>query len=585
MDVKFDEAKKAMAMGNLIRAYDICLNALSEDAGNRDLQHLRVLAMARMGDTASAFKLFNVYDLANSPDPHHRALEARLLKDRALAVDQSKEKRAALLDAAKAYAKIFNESRDYYPGVNAASLYCMAGADEQVKSLAQAILEMPEIVSAKDYYAAATQAETKLLLFDLSGALNSLQLAVSLPEANHGTKSSTRSQFLHIAQSIGLSDLEISSLLEPLQVPQVAFFCGHIFRADSKIEYELKNNIIDLINKENIGFGYGALAAGSDIIIAECLLESGAELHVVLPFEKEDFIAQSVLSAGEEWLPRFNNSLSGAESVTFASEMNFVDDQAQFQYGSHVAMGLARLRATHLGSQVTQIAIWDGKESLGPAGTGADVRGWQKVDGKSLIISPNNIDRTINYPSLKTAQKYQRNIAAIIFTDFRGFSKLKEAALPKFWDGVMRIVAEVLEGSMAHIMSRNSWGDALYAVIDNVPTAARLALELQKRLAEYDYTSLGIQDAAGMRIGVHYGPVYRAEDLITGNTTFYGTEVSRAARIEPVTPPGAVFVTEPFAAILALENSSEFFCNYVGRVELAKGYGTYPMYRLNSGVG
>ena len=48
-----------------------------------------------------------------------------------------------------------------------------------------------------------------------------------------------------------------------------------------------------------------------------------------------------------------------------------------------------------------------------------------------------------------------------------------------------------------------------------------------------------------MRIGAHYGPAYRTIDHITGRTTFYGTEVSKAARIEPVTPPGAVFVTEP----------------------------------------
>ena len=76
-----------------------------------------------------------------------------------------------------------------------------------------------------------------------------------------------------------------------------------------------------------------------------------------------------------------------------------------------------------------------------------------------------------------------------------------------------------------------------------------------------------------MRIGAHYGPAYRAIDHITGRLSFYGTEVSKAARIEPVTPTGAVFVTEPFAAILALEAPDRFDCRYVGRIQLAKGYG------------
>jgi adenylate cyclase len=39
-------------------------------------------------------------------------------------------------------------------------------------------------------------------------------------------------------------------------------------------------------------------------------------------------------------------------------------------------------------------------------------------------------------------------------------------------------------------------------------------------------------------------------------------------------------VTEPFAAILALKAADRFRCRYVGRIELAKGYGTYPMYLL-----
>ena len=114
----------------------------------------------------------------------------------------------------------------------------------------------------------------------------------------------------------------------------------------------------------------------------------------------------------------------------------------------------------------------------------------------------------------------------------------------------------------------------------SAPAAAEIALELQARLAAFDYARLGLDGSGGMRVGVHYGSAYRTVDHITGRTTFYGTEVSRAARIEPVTPPGAVFVTEPLAAILALEARERFRSLYVGRIPLAKNYGDYPMYRL-----
>jgi adenylate cyclase len=138
----------------------------------------------------------------------------------------------------------------------------------------------------------------------------------------------------------------------------------------------------------------------------------------------------------------------------------------------------------------------------------------------------------------------------------------------------------VLDAHEGEIECRNSWGDALYAVTSSAPAAAEIALQLQDRLAGYDYATLGLDGSGGMRIGAHYGPAYRTTDLITGRITFYGTEVSKAARIEPVTPPGAVFVTEPLAAILALEARGRFRCRYVGRIPLAKKYGDYPMYRL-----
>jgi len=39
-------------------------------------------------------------------------------------------------------------------------------------------------------------------------------------------------------------------------------------------------------------------------------------------------------------------------------------------------------------------------------------------------------------------------------------------------------------------------------------------------------------------------------------------------------------VTEPFAAILALEAPDDYRCRYAGNIEFAKGYGTYPIYQL-----
>jgi hypothetical protein len=68
-------------------------------------------------------------------------------------------------------------------------------------------------------------------------------------------------------------------------------------------------------------------------------------------------------------------------------------------------------------------------------------------------------------------------------------------------------------------------------------------------------------------------PVFETTDPVQGVTNYFGAHVSRTARIEPVTPPGEVYVTEQFAARLALEPAG-FGCDYVGQVPAAKGYGT-----------
>ena len=84
-------------------------------------------------------------------------------------------------------------------------------------------------------------------------------------------------------------------------------------------------------------------------------------------------------------------------------------------------------------------------------------------------------------------------------------------------------------------------------------------------------------------IGSHLlraGEYERRDDPVTGRMTFYGTEVSRTARIEPVTPCGSVYVTEPFAAVLEMDAEGEFVCNYVGKIALPKNYGVFPLYRL-----
>jgi adenylate cyclase len=69
-------------------------------------------------------------------------------------------------------------------------------------------------------------------------------------------------------------------------------------------------------------------------------------------------------------------------------------------------------------------------------------------------------------------------------------------------------------------------------------------------------------------------------DPVLGMPSFTGSHVSRTARIEPVTPPGSIFVTEQFAASLLVLAPKRYRCDYVGHMPAAKDYGRLRMYRL-----
>jgi class 3 adenylate cyclase len=580
MDQAADLAKEALAKGDLITAYDVTTVAIAEGDASGTIRHQQVLALARMGDTERAMGLFSAYGLDKSGNAHERAIGARLLKDRALAAAAGPARQQAMERAFEAYHAIYRESGDSFPGINAATLALLAGRVDQARDLARALLADPAVAAAEDYYKAATRAEALLLLGRTDEVTATLAGEAVLSSGDLGGRSSTLRQLAMVAAHLGISEAERAALLAPLAPPRVVHYSGHMFGAAPAAEARIRSELDAVLDVEEVGFGYGALACGADILAAEALLARGAELHVVLPFEEEDFLLQSVLPGGEGWAARYRACRDRAKSVVFASPMAYFGNPAQYGYASRTAMGLARLRAEHLAAEAVQIAIWDGIASDGPAGTGADVAAWAAAGERTLIVDPGAVERGLARPEPRMASPYERALAAILFTDFKGFSTLSEAALPSFWDGVMGVVAEVLDAHADHVECRNSWGDALYAVTSSAPVAAEIALQLQDRLARFDYATLGLDGSGGMRIGAHYGPAYRTTDHITGRITYYGTEVSKAARIEPVTPPGAVFVTEPFAAILALEARGRFICRYVGRIALAKKYGDYPMYRL-----
>jgi class 3 adenylate cyclase len=557
--------------GELLMAFDLADRALADDPDDLWLKHRAVLALARAGSTGEAARHFAEYGLGGIDDEDVAALEARIAKDQAIAAGGGFARPAALYEA------IFQRTEGYYPGVNAATLCMLAGQEERAGELARAARAVLRGSGDDSYYAAATEAEVALVLRDLDAAERALARARDLCQGDYSALATTRRQLRLLVAATGAAP----ELLDPLSGPGVLHYCGHRIGgqrfpfADGDF---VAGRIAEALDELKPGFGYGALANGADIMCAEELLRRGAELHVVLPFSRDEFVRSSVADSGDEWVARFDACMTAAKSITYATDDACMGEDVLYRYGTELAMGMALQRAAWLDSPAEQLAVWDGKPTDMAAGTAIDVAAWATTGRPATIVRPPSGHAPVrNGPPAPNHEA--RVVRALLFADVRGFSKLTDEQLPRFNDAVLTPLGRVLADYADAIDYRNTWGDALYVVVHDPEAAAACATSLQAAVKSVDLARNGLPDHLALRLGAHIGPVFPTHDPVIGGIAFMGSHVSRTARIEPVTPPGAVYVTDAFAAALALAQS-RYSCDYVGHMPAAKNYGRFRMYRL-----
>ena len=130
--------------------------------------------------------------------------------------------------------------------------------------------------------------------------------AVAAADDDYGALATTRRQLRTICDVTG-ADPEI---LSTLSGPAVVHYCGHRIAAtgeegrfSAETEAEAARLVAAEVDRHPAGYAYGSLASGGDILWAEALLARGCELHVILPFDLDEFVHHSVAPSGC-WLDR-----------------------------------------------------------------------------------------------------------------------------------------------------------------------------------------------------------------------------------------------------------------------------------------
>jgi class 3 adenylate cyclase/tetratricopeptide (TPR) repeat protein len=556
--------------------------------------------MQQMADYNSVLTLLRSGALEQAEKEYHRlaldtvkgeedilALGGRLLKTKAL--EQTGEARGALAyEAGLKYHEAYRDTGGTYTGINTAALYLVGGNETRAFSLAKEVLQKLERISPNPgedaYYHMATVAEAHLILSETGQAQSCLGDALQLDPHNYEAHATTLKQFEMI---LAARDMD-AGWLDALRPPKALHFAGHIFGVgegkrpmEARNVYALERLLEQAIAAEKIGFAYGALAAGSDIMIAEILLEQAVDFHLVLPCPDELFIATSVAPFGADWVAKFHKCREAATTVRYVSSDPDVTDDLRMAFASELSMGLASLKAQRLATEAVQLLVWDEKIPKAEAGTARDALHWSRC-GRRQIIVPYPEERTGTTPSVseEAEEPRRRGLKAMLFADVRGFGALSDHLVPVFLDTVLAPLAEELKKFGHKVNHVNTWGDGLFVVFSSVEDAAAAAIDLQGCFHACDLKAAGLPEFLALRVGGHYGPILEKQDAFLGKPGYFGNEVSYAARIEPMTVPGSIYVSEAFACALAVGQADKYRSESVGAMTPRKGVDPIKLFSL-----
>ena len=311
-----------------------------------------ILSLARSGAISRAWDAFLSAGLDGAEEVEALTLKGRLLKDRAKQA-VGPERAALFAQSGAAYRQAARLRPDSYPLINAAAMALFAGDGASAASIARDVLTLVDGDRSQGetpYWRDATRAEAFLLLGRAADAQVSLSATIARAPQAWEDHAATLRQFAAILSEQG----EDASWLDRHRPAPSLHFSG-ILGIDSN-DAAASNAIHSAISEIAPGFGYGALAAGADIIAAEALLAMDAELHVVLPSSRAEFCRTSVVPFGQDWTGRFDALCDAAHSLTLCNNGSETS-RAGIALAEYQAMGMAVLKASRLESRALALRI------------------------------------------------------------------------------------------------------------------------------------------------------------------------------------------------------------------------------------
>ncbi len=605
---------RMLDVGEFLLAHDVARAGLRKNRNHRELSQRAALALAKAGSPALAASTLEELVSTGVRDVETLSLLASAYKDLCeISTDSAKKQEYADLAIARYEQGFFSEDslngnqsapdNLYYPCINVAFMHFVCMNYTKAREYAGKALDLcQEIKNAGgcNYWVQATMAESSLLLGQIPDSIEAYKEAVAMKDAHPSHIASTRKQALQIS-SLYEDESIASQIGEVFPMLGIVACSGHLIdrpgkerRFPQEAEEIVRKKIEEKLDTIGATCGYSSAACGTDILFLEVMQERGGETHVFLPFAKDEFIETSVRREGADWVSRFEKVLDRATSVHYVTNEGYYGDDTLFTFCNDVMLGFSAMRGRGLNEDPHLLLFWNG-ESGEEGGTGSVAESWRKTFTEPVVLCANEVleelDKIAPSPivvkgspttfitSFGDSVKAMRSVKTMLFADVEGFTKVHEDMTPRFVEAFHGNTARMMEEMDCRPSFLNSWGDSFFAVFDDINDALRLAIALRDFFAQGEWPELVSDGKMEVRISMHAGPVYEEFDPLLKRTNFFGQHVNQAARIEPIVLPGSVFVSETVAALISYRYP-DFDFEYAGNLELAKGFGAYPVYIL-----
>ena len=608
--------KQAIEMAHAVLAVDILSVGLKKFYDHLPLQYTLALALTRCGSFARADEVSaQLLSHLSENDPlfiDAQSLAGRIAKDRWARLPDGDEKTRAGEVAFAAYAAAYRVEHDYFPGINAATiglLLHLPAAKKMAYEVKQWCEKALTDADQDDYWLRATLGEVHLILNQQQQARVYYQQALAIVGGRVGDLASMRRQISMIAQYLPVDQTTMALF----SGQKTAVFSGHMMDAPSRdkarfppgLECAVFSAIQNRIVALGIRVGYCSLACGSDILFAEALFCANAEVHVILPFDKNDFIEVSVAFGGPHWVGRFENALKRATSITYTTEERWLHDPSLFSLTNALLQGTAILRAQQLVMEPVMLAVLEPEALTKAGGTQESVQQWQAyghplhlLDLKQIRDQDITLSDTVIAPLAlvsahqdepstatpiddrackgSTSNPVRREIKSLLFIGLEGGEEL-DKSVPKTRYYFVTELMRALDASTTQPSFKNTWGHGLYLVFDHLEQAADVALTLRDAIEQTDWQQYALPRRLDIRMTLHCCAVFSSPDPVYQQTNYYGTQIDFVTQMERLTAPCSIYISEQTAALLV--GYKQFANDYIGEVPLTN-HRNIRLYRL-----